>query len=294
MYLNVEITNICNLHCPLCSTGAGVARNPQGMMKLEKFKSFIDKCAPFLRWIGFVGSGEPTLNPKFVEFVEYAAKEKKLSTFCCTNGTVSKNPEAIVKSGLQKIYIDVDGITPQQHELYRVGANLDTVLNNIKSLVQAKKKLRSSQPEIYIDTVISRHNEHDYDGFIEMARQLEVNGIRFQAIKDDLYQTTDWLPTQEKFKHVKKKDNDYNCLFKNTLAGILSWDGNMQLCCISHLHKHPVIKLNAFRENNILERMDSEVFYKLTIKAGNYPFCETCFLKVYSSYEETITFKNNI
>jgi hypothetical protein len=37
--------------------------------------------------------------------------------------------------------------------------------------------------------------------------------------------------------------------------------------------------------------MDSEEFYHLTKKAGNYPFCETCFWKVYSSNQEIINLK---
>jgi MoaA/NifB/PqqE/SkfB family radical SAM enzyme len=291
MYLNVELTNTCNLHCPLCSTGSGFAKKPKGMMKLKDFKSFIDKCAPFLHSIGFFGSGEPLLHPEFVKFAAYAAKKKKLQTFCCTNGTLLKKTKAIAESGLQVIYVDIDGVTPREHRLYRVGANLETVLTNVKNLVQAKKKHRSHYPEIYIDTLIGSHNQDNYQGFIELAKQLGVNGIRFEGIKDDLYKSTDWLPTLEKFKHIKRETNDYSCMFKDTLAGILSWDGDMQLCCMTPNHEKPVIKLNAFREKNILERMDAEEFYTITKKAGDYPFCETCFSKVYSSYQETITFQ---
>jgi len=290
-FLAVELTNSCNLHCPLCSTGTGYDKKPKGLMKFEDFKTFMDKCAPLFHLVGFIGSGEPLLHPQFFKFVTYAAQEKYKMTMCCTNGTVLKDPKAIVKSGLHEIHVDIDGLTPPQHQLYRTGADLDTVINNVKKLVLAKKKRRSPFPAIYIDTLISKHNENDYDRFIDLAQRLGVNGIRFDGIKEDLYKTMDWAPTLEKFQHVKRRNNDYSCSFKDALVGILSWDGQIQLCCMSPDHEQPVIKLNAFREDSILERMDSEEFYHLTKKAGHYPFCETCFLKVYSSYQETITFQ---
>ncbi|MCU0285317.1 MAG: radical SAM protein [Acidobacteria bacterium] len=290
-FLAVELTNSCNLHCPLCSTGSGYDKRPKGIMKFKEFKNFLDQCAPLLHMIGFIGSGEPTLHPKFIKFIEYAAKKKNKMTICCTNGTQLKKPDVIVKSGLQVIYVDVDGLTQEQHQRYRVGANLQTVLNNIKNLVQAKKKYRSSYPQIFIDTLIHRYNETDYERFIETARKLGVQGIRFDTIKDDLYQTEDLLPTREPFKHVKRNAAEYTCSFKETLVGILSWNGDIQLCCMTPHQKPPIVKFNAFQEKNILERMNSEEFYNMTKKAGDYPFCETCFLKVYASYKETITFQ---
>lgn len=290
-FIAVELTNTCNLRCPLCSTGSGYDKRPKGMMKLKEFKIFMDQCAPLLHMVGFIGSGEPTLHPEFIKFVEYAAKKKNKMTICCTNGAHLKKPDDIVKSGLQVIYIDVDGLTQEQHQRYRVGSNLQNVLNNIKSLVQAKKKRRAPYPQIFIDTLIHRYNETDYERFIDTARKLGVNGIRFDTIKDDLYQTTDFLPTLAPFKHIKRNAGEYTCSFKETMVGILSWNGDIQLCCMTPHQKPPVIKFNAFCENNILKRMDSEEFYHLTKKAGEYPFCETCFLKVYASYKETITFQ---
>lgn len=290
MYLTVELTNRCNLRCPLCSTGSGFDKKPKGMMKFEDFAAFLDKCAPLLHTIGFFGSGEPLLHPEFIRFVEYAAKEKSKSTFCLSNGMYIQNPEAIVKSGLREMHLDIDGITQQQHRLYRVGADLDTVKENVKKLVRARKKLRSRFPEIYMDTLISRYNEQDYQELIQLAKNLGADGIRLKTVNDDLGLDDTWLPTREKFKQVKRKDNSFRCFFKDTLAGTLAWDGEMQLCCMTPNHKKPRVKLNAFREEHLLERLDSQEFLKITKKAGHYPFCKNCSLKVYESYQEAINF----
>jgi len=287
-YVAIELTNTCNLRCPLCSTGSGLNKKPKGMMKFSNFKKFMDECSPLLDMVGFIGSGEPMLHPKFLKFVEYTSQVKGKITECRTNGTTMKNPEGIVNAGLNFIHFDIEGLTQKQHQLYRVGSNLDTILNNIKSLIWAKRKLDSYYPEIIIDTLISRYNENDYDGLIEMAKELEVNAINFNGIMDDIYDTTNWFPTLEEFKHVKR-NGDYTCFFKDSIAGILSWDGESQLCCMTPNHENPLVKMNVYFEDDLLTRMDSEDFYNLTKNSGNYDFCETCFLKVYSTYQKKIT-----
>ena len=39
----IEPTNICNLQCPLCSTGIGAQTRKKGVLELENFKFVIDQ-----------------------------------------------------------------------------------------------------------------------------------------------------------------------------------------------------------------------------------------------------------
>ena len=41
--IDIEPTNICNLQCPLCSTGVGANTRKKGMMEYEKFKILVDE-----------------------------------------------------------------------------------------------------------------------------------------------------------------------------------------------------------------------------------------------------------
>lgn len=61
--LNVELTNICNLRCPLCFTGRGETEEPRGKMDYEKFVLFIDNCSFLFDKVSFIGSGDPGLHP---------------------------------------------------------------------------------------------------------------------------------------------------------------------------------------------------------------------------------------
>ncbi len=289
--INVELTNNCNLHCPLCSTGSGENKKNKGMMELNKFIKFMVECNLLFDTVDFFGSGEPTLHPQFIDFVEYAVKLKKLTTIS-TNGAKIEDYERIVSSGLHQIFIDVDGVSQSQHEIYRVGSRLESVLNKVEGLVREKSRQKSAFPEIYINTLINCYNETDYNELIEMAKGLGVNGIRCSTIIDDLFKTSDWYPVTDKFKHVKC-DKTGECNFKQSPIGILSYDGEVQLCCMTPHHDQPMIKMNAFRENNILEKMDSEEFFKITRRSGDYKFCKNCFLINYEIFSEKISFIKN-
>ncbi len=288
-WINVELTNRCNLNCPLCSTGSGFNKKQRGNMDFDRYRSFMDTCSPLFDTVSFMGSGEPTMHPRFLDFVKYTAVEKNLYTTCCTNGTWIKDFNAMVNSGLGEIHFDIEGLTSEQHRVYRRGADLDVVLNNLKLLVKTRDKEGLNHPLIYIDTLISKFNENSYEGFIKLAREIGTDGIFIRGINEDLYDSADWFPVTDKFKHVKR-DGDYLCRFKNLLAGVLSWDGDIFLCCMTPHHEFPVIKANVFDNDNFLESIDSDDFYNITIKAGEYDFCHNCFFKRYITYDESILF----
>jgi MoaA/NifB/PqqE/SkfB family radical SAM enzyme len=287
--LNVELTNICNLRCPLCFTGAGYNTSPRGTMDFNNFKRFMDTCHPLFDSVSFIGTGEPTIHPDFIRFVKYSAVEKQLTTYCCSNGHFKIEPEIIVNSGLRTIFIDMDGLTQSQQAIYRVGADLDKVVSNVRRLVETKRKLYSYFPMIYVDTLVTKHNERDLDEITEFARKLGVDGIRIRGIIDPLFGGSDWEATKPEYRHVKR-DTVEECPFRNQIAGILAWNGDLHLCCLTSGHTEPVVKLNAFGEDDILNKLNSDKFYNLTRVAGHLPFCKDCSFISYELFERSTDF----
>ena len=262
-------------------------------MNFEHFVKFVNECGFLFDEVDLVGSGEPFLHPECLRFIKYLTETKHKKIACCSNGTVMTDFEGIVKSGLHTISIDIDGVTQSQHEKYRRGSDLNKVLSNITKLVQAKKTLRSRFPKIYFDTLISKYNENNYNDFIILAKKAKVNGIQFRINLDDMYKTEDWFPIQKKFRPIPNlsgMSGMYNCYFKNSIIGILSWDGEAQLCCMSPNNPEPLIKLNVFETDNLLHALDSQEFYDLTKSVGKYEFCKTCSLRRYSFYSKFIKF----
>lgn len=289
-FISVEVTNACNLKCPLCSTGANYDSKRKGLMDFDKFANFLNQVTPVIDGICFVGSGEVFLHRRFLEFVRYAAN-KKLWVECPSNGYQIGDPEEIVKSGLNRISIAIDGLTQSQYEMYRVGGKVDEVVNNVRRLVAAKRKLKSYYPEIFIVTVVSRHNEHSLDEIEQLARRLETDGVVRFTIMDELRRTEDWHPTSEGKRPVKRETKG-RCHFTDKMGGNLTWNGEWNLCCFSPHHADSPKLVNAFESADILQDLDSDHFVQAMRASGSYPMCDGCFYVKYDSYSEYKAFNN--
>ena len=110
----IEPTNICNLKCPLCPSGNGTLSRQRGMMSLCDFKSIVDQIHHKVGMLILWNQGEPYLNPEFNQMVAYAAG-KKLYTMTSTNASLPLDHEAIVRSGLDRIIISMDGISEETY-----------------------------------------------------------------------------------------------------------------------------------------------------------------------------------
>jgi pyruvate-formate lyase-activating enzyme len=288
--LIVEPTNACNLRCPLCSTGSFFDKKPKGLMDFDQYRRFIDLSAPILNNVQFHGSGDPFRHPRILEFLSYTARQKRLFTQCRTNGMWDVDPEALVRSGFHQLRLDVDGVTQAQHEKYRVGSKLDKVIGNAKAVLRARKRLHLAYPIVYLDTLIGAHNENDFDAFVQQARDAGADGITLQGMFDDLYGTSEWLPTKDRFKLKPRPEGRYDCPYKRTLAGVLGWDGELKLCCMNPHHEEAIVKLNAFETPKLLEAMDAAEFLEITRKAGEHDYCASCVACTNKVYEELIPF----
>ena len=69
----IEPTNICNLQCPLCSTGIGAKTRKKGVLQIENFKKLIDEIKDTVLELSLQNWGEPTLVAELPIMIRYAA-----------------------------------------------------------------------------------------------------------------------------------------------------------------------------------------------------------------------------
>ncbi len=196
----IEPTNICNLHCPLCVTGMGFLGRQNGSMHLDEYKNLVDQIAPYAYILILFHSGEPLLHPKLADMIRYA-KQKKI--FVIINSHLNylspQKAKDLVASGLDLINISIDGSTQEVYETYRIGGNLETVLNNILLLNKEKELQKRATPLINIRFLIMRQNEHQLEAVKQMAQNLNVNFSTGQIFFDfrDPEQMKKWLPSDQ-------------------------------------------------------------------------------------------------
>jgi len=137
-------------------------------------------------------------------------------------------------------------------------------------------------------TLISKYNEGDYEDFLKMSKRIGADRIHFKGIMDNIFNKNNWQPLSKRFKSIKKRTIKASCSYAKRFGGILSYDGELQLCCISPHHKKPLIKLNAFKKKNLLEEMNSQAFFDTQKKCGAYSFCKTCYCNNYTVYSKIV------
>ncbi len=239
--LYVDPTNFCNLRCPLCATGQGGNFKQKGKLELFLFRKIIDELSPYLYNIRLFNWGEPFLNEQIFEMIAYAT-QKNIGTIVSSNFNIfnSSNAHRLIDSGLDHLIISLDGTTQAVYEKYRVGGDLNKVLENIRMLVSAKKEKESLLPFIEIQFLVMRHNEHQIDEMKEIASDLGVNHVSFVPIFVNVKskkQREKWLPSNPEFSrysYIKWQDKflqrGKTCDWLYRLA-VMDWDGTVLPCC---------------------------------------------------------------
>ncbi|HPB19050.1 MAG TPA: radical SAM/SPASM domain-containing protein, partial [Candidatus Cloacimonas sp.] len=229
--LMLEPTNICNLHCPLCLTGNGKLLRPKGMMSLPLFQKICrevqDKIGMLILW----NQGEPFLNPDFYAMLEFAAKQK-FYAMTSTNASLELDNERIVRSGLQKIIISLDGITAETYNKYRINGNFELVLKNMQDLVRLKEKWQSSKPYIVWQFLIMKHNENEIEEVQKMAKGLKIDKLEFKTAQ--IYSSEDlaFLPAKHIYSRYLQRGDNFmlktelkNRCRRLWMQPVINWDG---------------------------------------------------------------------
>jgi radical SAM protein with 4Fe4S-binding SPASM domain len=241
----IDPSTLCNLSCPLCPTGLKELNLSRQLMSFDTFRTVVDKI-PSMRYLSMFNWGEPFLNPDIFKMIRYA-KEKNITVGVHSNFSFKKGDEffkEIADSGLDKLIISYDGATSGSYNKYRKTGNFDLVRHNIRLL----RGYIKTTPKLVLQTIISRHNEHEMDMIKQFANELKIEfspkPIRlgfdmcadWQLNASQENQKRMWLPENPKYvdKAYMKKEMQYYksgiCfdLF-NTL--IVNPDGTVQPCC---------------------------------------------------------------
>ena len=110
LFYLIEITDACNLSCPLCYAAAGPGR--QRYLGLDEVRALGQKVkADGGKWITLTG-GEPTLHPLMEQIIRLLNREMNLSALIVTNGVrIAEDPSflsRLKRAGLRKVQLQFD------------------------------------------------------------------------------------------------------------------------------------------------------------------------------------------
>lgn len=253
--IGIELTNTCNLRCPECITGSGKLTRIQGFMDIGLFKTVIKELGPYLFNANLYFQGEPMLHPQFFSFLE---NTRNTFTIVSTNGhyLTTENSEKIVKAGLNHLIISLDGMDQETYALYRINGNLNTVIDGIKNVSEAKIRLKSNI-KLEIQFLVNQINENQIPQVKELARSVSAS-LRLKSMQvNDKKDAGRWLPLNGKFRRYTLKNGEY--VIKSNLPDrcarlwfnpVITWDGKVLPCCFDKNAEHIMGDLNqdSFRE----------------------------------------------
>ena len=156
LFIDIEVTNKCNLKCPFCSTTISGNKNKKGFIFKKYVERIIDEGSDNgLYGVKFNIRGEPLLHSEISYFVKYAKKKGLIDVYFNTNALLltEEMSNKLIEAGLDRISISFEGYTKEIYESNRVGSNYEKVLNNIEKLQFIKSKLNVKYPRVRIQTI---------------------------------------------------------------------------------------------------------------------------------------------
>jgi len=208
-----------------------------------------------------------------------------------TNGTFLREKiDQILDSGLSELIIGVDGATEDTYKKYRKGGNFPVLIENIRRLVQEKRKRRLKTPFIKIQFIITKHTEKELDLAVKLAKDLNVDGISFISVSLGTHQTDEktrkklakeYLPHDLSFSryNIDKEERVINKWKYNYCPHwkipVILWNGNITVCCFDHngleVYGNPLKK-------NLLEVWKNKEHHKVVQKIifRKMKICKTC------------------
>ncbi len=300
--ISFEPTTSCNLRCPECPSGLRSFTRPTGMLEVDLFKKTIDSLADSLLYLIFYFQGEPYLNPHFLDLVKYAVK-KRIYTATSTNAHYlnDENARKTVESGLDRLIISIDGTTQETYQAYRVGGDLEKVIEGTKNIIKWKKELKSATPFVIFQFLVVKPNEHQLEEVKQLGDKLGVDAVWFKTAQIYDYENgSELIPTNEKYSRYelaglktlvlndktpatnegvkyKIKNKMLNHCWKMWHSCVITWDGLVVPCCFD---KDAEYRMGSLKSKNFAEVWKSAIYTNfrksLISSRGEIEMCKNC------------------
>jgi MoaA/NifB/PqqE/SkfB family radical SAM enzyme len=275
--LYIEATNKCNLNCRTCIRN--VWDETPGEMSEEVFKAILDGLNQFPmlpQKIFFGGFGEPLSHPGIIDMIS-RVKSMGMTAELITNGTLLNKEmiKSLIESGLDTIWVSLDGSTPESYSDIRMGAHLPNILENLSQLSRMNNQTWdrwgfSKHIKIGIVFVAMKRNIKELPAVIDIAKGI---GASYILVTNLLPYTEGMVDGAMYYRSINRRDFDLDlppmdmdditietirkaadrihmtiplvpsdksknrCPFIEDGAGAIGWNGDLSPC-LPLLHNH--------------------------------------------------------
>jgi len=180
---NLDLTNRCNLTCPVCFANANVAGYlyEPGLAQVRGMLEMLRDEKPVAGRIVQFSGGEPTMYPHFIEAVS-AARELGFSHIqVATNGIRFAEldfAQQCKEAGLHTLYLQFDGLTDDIYQRIRGRKLAEVKFQAIENVRKAGMKI------CFVPTIVKGVNDHQIGDILRAALDNidVVSAISFQPV----------------------------------------------------------------------------------------------------------------
>lgn len=277
--IEIDLTGTCNLRCPICTRNFVHAKDmiTKNIRPLDEIVKQLDTFSGLKRFFIAGAVSEPTLYPQFFEFIEYLNK-RKITYEIFTNGSTHdvqwwKALGEIVPSNCMTCFT-ICGSTQEIHSRYRIGSNLQNILDNASSY---RLNLRKND---WIQTIRFQYNQEDLQSnemhliIDEFSHHMQVDSEGIRRLNDKI------VECQSGIAPIKRRDNAIKYIFGKYIFS----DQPVNIECKSFLQKKVYIDqfgnispcyINAEFEKNVFDNDAIEFDYS-DIFNCKYKDCRLC------------------
>ncbi|MBN2694360.1 radical SAM protein [bacterium] len=184
--IQIEISNRCNLKCPLCPCGQKKALREIEDIEFDYFKDIMKELEKYDTKIQLWNYGEPLLHKQIIPLLKSIPKKFSECSISTNGHFMSKEyAEAITSSGITEVIFAIDGITQETYSKYRIGGSLAIVLENLKIFNELNY---NRDIKVTIQFIAFKHNLHEIPLLGNFFKSFSVNEIK---VKSAMLMTTD-------------------------------------------------------------------------------------------------------
>jgi tungsten cofactor oxidoreducase radical SAM maturase len=169
----LEPTDRCNLRCEMCYRKTWEGAPVSYSLEMEKRIIAELRALPDLKEVVFGGIGEPTSYSGLPRMLTQLSDKKIILT--SNMAQLSEVNKSAILNYVDQLVVSIDG-GPETFEAIR-HFPLEKVMDNLRSLMEEKKRLGSITPRIYVQMVISKRNLDEMRDVIDLGRSVGAEKI---------------------------------------------------------------------------------------------------------------------
>jgi len=241
--LELEVTNKCNLKCPIC-TRKKVKFKKSEDLDLSVFEKIVLEDIKTVDMCGVLS--EPTLYSYMFQFIDLLKQNTYIKIH--TNGTTNnvdwwvELANKLSKHDGSEVIFAIDGLE-NTHSIYRIGTNFKKLINNIKAFNLAGGKSISQ-------FIIFKHNQHQVNDVKKLSNDIGCKNmiIRTSSSYNKTFQRPDIeknIKTRYEMCNIFDK---LNIQCKHLLRGwvFIDFKGDVFPCCFLSLGKYSTNYINSY------------------------------------------------